>query len=46
VAQPGANHQRWGEIMAAVELRDYTQPRRSRWLRIIDEEPVVAAAVA
>ncbi|GAA3094327.1 hypothetical protein GCM10010520_45220 [Rhizobium viscosum] len=42
----GANHQRWGEIMAAVELRDYVQPRRSRWLRIIDEEPVVAAAVA
>ncbi|QWW69569.1 hypothetical protein [Rhizobium sp. WYJ-E13] len=44
--QPGANHQRWGEIMAAVELRDYAEPRRSRWLRIIDEEPVVEAVVA
>ncbi|TAU48504.1 hypothetical protein ELI44_11020 [Rhizobium ruizarguesonis] len=42
----GANHPHWAGIMAAVELRDYAEPRRSRWLRIVDEEPVSAAAVA
>ncbi|MBA1348226.1 MULTISPECIES: hypothetical protein [Rhizobium] len=42
----GANHPHWAGIMAAVELRDYAEPRRSRWLRIVDEEPVAEAAVA
>lgn len=42
----GANHPQWAGIMAAVELRDYAEPRRSRWLRIVDEEPVAEAAVA
>ncbi|MBY2934636.1 hypothetical protein [Rhizobium leguminosarum] len=42
----GANHPHWAGIMAAVELRDYAEPRRSRWLRIVDEEPVCEAAVA
>ncbi|HWT56324.1 MAG TPA: hypothetical protein VN284_00510, partial [Rhizobium sp.] len=37
---PGANHPHWAGIMAAAELRDYAEPRRSRWLRIVDEEPV------
>ncbi|MGV4795713.1 hypothetical protein [Rhizobium sp. F40D2] len=43
---PGANHPHWAGIMAAAELRDYAEPRRSRWLRIVDEEPVSEAAVA
>ncbi|MFS8144367.1 hypothetical protein [Rhizobium sp. BR 249] len=43
---PGANHPHWTGIMAAVELLDRPEPRRSRWLRIVDEEPVAAAAVA
>ncbi|MBP2445699.1 hypothetical protein [Rhizobium leguminosarum] len=43
---PGANHPHWAGIMAAVQLRDYSEPRRSRWLRIVDEEPVSQAAVA
>ncbi|MBB3159683.1 hypothetical protein E0I74_25980 [Rhizobium laguerreae] len=42
----GANHPHWAAIMAAVELRDYAEPRRSRWLRIVDEETVSEAAVA
>ncbi|WP_027667498.1 hypothetical protein [Rhizobium leguminosarum] len=42
----GANHPQWAGIMAAVELRDYAEPRRSRWLRIVDEESVAEAAVA
>ncbi|MFW8645156.1 hypothetical protein EHI47_05950 [Rhizobium leguminosarum] len=42
----GANHPHWAGIMAAVELRAYAEPRRSRWLRIVDEEPVSEAAVA
>ncbi|EJZ21673.1 hypothetical protein NE852_10920 [Rhizobium sp. Pop5] len=42
----GANHPHWDGIMTAVELRDRPEPRRSRWLRIVDEEPVVEAAVA
>ncbi|ARM88570.1 hypothetical protein RHEC894_CH02275 [Rhizobium sp. CIAT894] len=46
VTLPGANHPHWTGIMAAVELRDYAEPRRSRWLRIVDEEPVCEAAVA
>lgn len=41
-----ANHPHWAGIMAAVKLRDYAEPRRSRWLRIVDEEPVSEAAVA
>ncbi|WP_106796187.1 hypothetical protein [Rhizobium sp. H4] len=41
-----ANHPNWAGIMAAVELRDRFEPRRSRWLRIVDEEPVAQAAVA
>ncbi|MBY5353471.1 hypothetical protein HFO94_07940 [Rhizobium leguminosarum] len=41
-----ANHPHWAGIMAAVKLREYAQPRRSRWLRIVDEEPVSEAAVA
>ncbi|AJC79474.1 hypothetical protein IE4803_CH02279 [Rhizobium etli bv. phaseoli str. IE4803] len=43
---PAANHPHWAGIMAAVELRDRFEPRRSRWLRIVDEEPVAQAAVA
>ncbi|MFB2605792.1 hypothetical protein ACE04B_28115, partial [Rhizobium phaseoli] len=43
---PAANHPHWAGIMAAVELRDRAEPRRSRWLRIVDEEPVAEAAVA
>jgi hypothetical protein len=42
---PGANHPHWAGIMAAVELRDHAEPRRSRWLRIVDEE-LISAAVA
>lgn len=42
---PGANHPHWAGIMAAVELREYAEPRRSRWLRIVDEE-LISAAVA
>ncbi|MGR4844042.1 hypothetical protein ACIPSK_15720 [Rhizobium sp. LARHSG275] len=41
-----ANHPHWAGIMAAVKLREYAEPRRSRWLRIVDEEPVSEAAVA
>ena len=43
---PSANHPHWNGIMAAIELRDRPEPRRSRWLRIVDEEPVWEAAVA
>ncbi|MET3854858.1 hypothetical protein [Rhizobium sp. OAE497] len=39
---PAANHPRWTEIMRALELRDYHQPRTSRWLRIVDDEQAVA----
>jgi len=39
---PASNHPRWVEIMRALELRDYHQPRASRWLRIVDDEQAVA----
>ncbi|WP_064710513.1 hypothetical protein [Rhizobium bangladeshense] len=43
---PGANHPHWAGIMAAVTLRDRPESRRSRWLRVVDDEPVAQAAVA
>ncbi len=39
---PSANHPRWAEILQALQLRDYTEPRSSRWLRIVDDEQAVA----
>lgn len=39
---PAGNHPRWTEIMRALELRYYHQPRTSRWLRIVDDEQAVA----
>jgi hypothetical protein len=35
---PAANHPRWSEIMMALQVREYQQPRTSRWLRIVDDE--------
>jgi hypothetical protein len=44
---PSANHPRWPEIMAAVQLREYAEPsRRSRWLRIVDDNLDNDSAVA
>lgn len=39
---PSANHPRWAEILQALQLRDYAEPRTSRWLRIVDDEQAVA----
>ncbi|KQV81582.1 hypothetical protein [Rhizobium sp. Root1220] len=35
---PTANHPRWADILAGLRLIDYAEtPRRSRWLRIVDD---------
>ncbi|APO74909.1 hypothetical protein AM571_CH02099 [Rhizobium etli 8C-3] len=39
---PSANHPRWAEILQALQLREYAEPRTSRWLRIVDDEQAVA----
>ena len=39
---PSANRPRWAEILRALELREYAEPRTSRWLRIVDDEQAVA----
>lgn len=44
---PASNHPRWASIMAALRLVDYAEaPRRSRWLRIVDEGFDSGSAVA
>lgn len=40
--RPSANHPRWADILRALELREYTSPRTSRWLRLVDDEQAVA----
>jgi hypothetical protein len=39
---PAANHPRWADILQALELREYAEPRTSRWLRIVNDEQAVA----
>jgi hypothetical protein len=44
---PASNHPRWASITDALRLVDYAQaPRRSRWLRIVDDSLGSEAAVA
>ena len=44
---PAANHPRWADILSALQLVDYAEaPRRSRWLRIVDESFGGETAVA
>ncbi|MBB3397698.1 MULTISPECIES: hypothetical protein [unclassified Rhizobium] len=44
---PAANHPRWPAILSALQLVDYAEaPRRSRWLRIVDDSFGSETAVA
>jgi hypothetical protein len=44
---PSANHPRWSSIISAVKLVEYAEtPRRSRWLRIVDDNLGSESAVA
>ncbi|MEK1897325.1 MAG: hypothetical protein AAAB20_29320 [Rhizobium sp.] len=44
---PVGNHPRWADILSALQLVDYAEPpRRSRWLRIVDDSFESATAVA
>ncbi len=41
------NHPRWADLMAAVRVREYAEPpRRSRWLRIVEEHLAAEPAFA
>lgn len=43
---PVGNHPRWADILSALQLVDYAEPpRRSRWLRIVDDSFESATAV-
>ncbi|KRB53790.1 hypothetical protein ASE04_29435 [Rhizobium sp. Root708] len=40
---PASNHPRWDDIMAGLRLVEHAEPqRRSRWLRIVDDNIAVA----
>lgn len=39
---PAANHPRWAEILHSLQVREYQQPRTTRWLRIVDDHQAVA----
>ncbi|CAN7301296.1 hypothetical protein [Rhizobium sp. LjRoot258] len=44
---PVGNHPRWADILSALQLVDYAEPpRRSRWLRIVDDSFESETAVA
>jgi hypothetical protein len=44
---PASNHPRWAAITAALRLVEYAEtPRRSRWLRIVDDSLGGESAVA
>jgi hypothetical protein len=44
---PASNHPRWAMLTAALRLMEYAEPpRRSRWLRIVDDSLGGEAAVA
>jgi len=44
---PAGNHPRWADILSALQLVDYAEaPRRSRWLRIVDDSFDNETAVA
>ncbi|MBO9124385.1 MULTISPECIES: hypothetical protein [unclassified Rhizobium] len=44
---PASNHPRWSQIVSALTLTDYAEaPRRTRWLRIVDDRLGGEAAVA